>query len=182
MAMHSRGIRHLLTPIGVSPYRPLYAAFCRSIDHRGARQRTVRQARTSTAFRRHYARIAVQPTQDDVADDIASLGLGEGPSSSSGVVLRPYQEQAIDACLTALDEGVNRMGVSLPTGSGKTTIFMSLIPRIVEKEGKRKKTLILVNAVELATQAEAAGRRLLGEDWSIEMEQGKNQATGLADV
>lgn len=74
------------------------------------------------------------------------------------------------------------MGVSLPTGSGKTTIFMSLIPRTVERQGKRQKTLILVNAVELATQAEAAGRRLLGADWSVEMEQGKNQATGLADV
>jgi ATP-dependent helicase IRC3 len=74
------------------------------------------------------------------------------------------------------------MGVSLPTGSGKTTIFMSLIPRIVEREGRRKQTLILVNAIELATQAEAAARRLLSGDWSVEMEQGNNKASGLADV
>jgi hypothetical protein len=37
--------------------------------------------------------------------------------------LRPYQVQVIDACMKALDRGVRRMGVSSPTGSGKTVIL-----------------------------------------------------------
>jgi len=37
---------------------------------------------------------------------------------------RPYQKDSLDACLDALSRGVNRIGVSLPTGSGKTvTLF-----------------------------------------------------------
>lgn len=74
------------------------------------------------------------------------------------------------------------MGVSSPTGSGKTTMFMKLIPRVVEKEGKRKQTLILVSAVELASQSVNAARRILGEGWSVELDQGVKKATGLADV
>lgn len=52
------------------------------------------------------------------------------PSDPPPVSLRPYQTQAIDACLAALSRGRRRIGVSSPTGSGKTTMFMHLIPRI----------------------------------------------------
>jgi superfamily II DNA or RNA helicase len=37
--------------------------------------------------------------------------------------LRPYQVQVIDACMKALARGVKRIGVSCPTGSGKTVIL-----------------------------------------------------------
>lgn len=74
------------------------------------------------------------------------------------------------------------MGVSSPTGSGKTTMFMRLIPHVVGTGRKRKKTLIIVNAIELASQSENAARRSLGEDWIVEVDQGKLQATGSADV
>ncbi|KAA1097080.1 hypothetical protein PGTUg99_000555 [Puccinia graminis f. sp. tritici] len=36
---------------------------------------------------------------------------------------RPYQQDSLDACLDALSRGVSRIGVSLPTGSGKTVGF-----------------------------------------------------------
>lgn len=37
--------------------------------------------------------------------------------------LRPYQVQVVDACMKALGRGVRRIGVSCPTGSGKTVIL-----------------------------------------------------------
>ena len=61
-------------------------------------------------------------------------------------------------------------------------MFMRLIPHIVGTGKKRKKTLIIVNAIELASQSENAARRLLGPGWTVEMDQGKHQATGSADV
>ncbi|WWC87646.1 uncharacterized protein L201_002536 [Kwoniella dendrophila CBS 6074] len=119
-------------------------------------------------------------------------------SISNGIKLRPYQAHAIQACLEALSSGLKRIGVSSPTGSGKTTMFMHLIPLIAEDlsadneqdtnnfiigtERRRGKTLIIVGSVELANQSELAAKRILGKDWSIEVEQSKRIATGKADV
>lgn len=36
------------------------------------------------------------------------------------IVLRGYQEEAIQSVLTALEKGQKRLGLSLATGSGKT--------------------------------------------------------------
>lgn len=47
----------------------------------------------------------------------------EVAESSLGITLRPYQLDAIEACLDALKDGKTRIGVSSPTGSGKTTIL-----------------------------------------------------------
>ena len=100
---------------------------------------------------------------------------------NTGTTLRPYQETAVSACLSALSSGLTRLGVSSPTGSGKTTMFISLIPRIeTTTEGSR--VLILVGSVELANQAENAARRLLGDGYRIEVEQGKRIASGTADM
>jgi ATP-dependent helicase IRC3 len=60
-------------------------------------------------------------------------------------------------------------------------MFMSLIPR-VETVGQRGRVLILVGSVELAIQAESAAKRLLGDGWRIEVEQGKRMASGTADM
>lgn len=39
-------------------------------------------------------------------------------------ILRPYQLDVIDACMTAIKEkGLRRLGVSSPTGSGKTVML-----------------------------------------------------------
>jgi ATP-dependent helicase IRC3 len=76
------------------------------------------------------------------------------------------------------------MGVSVPTGCGKTTVFLSLLSRISPSTTRPEATraLVIVNAVELARQAAAQARRLFPE-WTVEIEQGaKYKATGEADL
>ncbi|KAK0245542.1 P-loop containing nucleoside triphosphate hydrolase protein [Armillaria nabsnona] len=101
---------------------------------------------------------------------------------STAITLRPYQQQCIDECVDALATGASRIGVSLPTGSGKTTVFISLLSRLpqINKHGKR--ALIIVNSVELARQSAEQVVRLFPH-WSVEIEQGaKHVASGRADV
>ncbi|KAG8870992.1 hypothetical protein FRB98_001125, partial [Tulasnella sp. 332] len=64
--------------------------------------------------------------------------------------LRPYQEQCVDSCLSAIDSGLNRIGVLSPTGSGKTTIFCTLINRMQPTTSGASRALILVGSIELA--------------------------------
>lgn len=48
----------------------------------------------------------------------------------SPVQLRLYQSECIDACIRALGEGLKRIAVSAPTGSGKTVILYVTFPRL----------------------------------------------------
>lgn len=96
--------------------------------------------------------------------------------------LRPYQEECIADCLAALSSGITRIGVSSPTGSGKTTIFTHLIDRIAPRPDGGDRVLIIVNSIELALQAANAVTTMFPEK-SVEIEQGaKYKASGLADV
>lgn len=98
------------------------------------------------------------------------------------IVLRPYQDQCINDCIGALDIGTSRIGVSLPTGSGKTTVFISLLSRIKAPLPHAQRSLIIVNTIELARQSAEQVSRLF-PDWTVEIEQGtKHRATGRADV
>lgn len=136
----------------------------------------------TTTPRRWQSNAAFQEVQPEIQlESTLSTDISGPLSSIPQVVLRPYQESAITACLDALQSGLTRIGVSSPTGSGKTTMFMSLIPKVLA-EGERSRTLILVSSVELASQAEGAAKRLLGPDWTVEVEQGKRTASGTADV
>ncbi|PWN20620.1 P-loop containing nucleoside triphosphate hydrolase protein, partial [Microstroma glucosiphilum] len=114
--------------------------------------------------------------------------------AASAVRLRPYQERAVSDCLTAIAEGTSRIGVSSPTGSGKTTMFTELIARlpnlpnvhsqasdpVLHRPGDR--VLIIVGAIELALQAASAVTRA-HPHLHVEIEQGsKYRATGTADV
>ncbi|KAJ7492668.1 P-loop containing nucleoside triphosphate hydrolase protein [Mycena latifolia] len=105
-------------------------------------------------------------------------------SSLPDITLRPYQEHCLFSCTEALENGATRIGVSLPTGSGKTTVFISLLSRIAPPASNpgASRSLIVVNSIELARQsAEQVGR--LFPDWTVEIEQGtKHKASGLADV
>lgn len=98
-------------------------------------------------------------------------------------VLRPYQQACLDACHAALRAGITRIGVSLPTGAGKTTIFTTLLSQIPSPPPSRAcGSLIIVNSVELARQAAAHTERI-HPHWKVELEQGNNhQASGQADV
>ncbi|KAF9535421.1 P-loop containing nucleoside triphosphate hydrolase protein [Crepidotus variabilis] len=104
--------------------------------------------------------------------------------TSEPVILRPYQEQCLDACMDALRAGHTRLGVSLPTGAGKTTVFISLLSRLAPPAENEKATrsLIVVNSIELARQSAAQVARLF-PNWTVEIEQGgKYIASGYADV
>ncbi|KAH9898317.1 P-loop containing nucleoside triphosphate hydrolase protein [Cubamyces lactineus] len=104
-------------------------------------------------------------------------------TTAAAVVLRPYQESCLEACVDALRNGSTRIGVSLPTGSGKTTVFISLLSRLKPPAHSPHATrsLVIVNSVELAQQTADQARRLFPE-WSVEIEQGKHSASGSADL
>jgi len=98
------------------------------------------------------------------------------------ISLRPYQEQCLTACEEALREGSSRIGVSLPTGAGKTTVFISLLSRIKPVSPNATKSIVIVNSIELARQTAEQVSRLL-PSWTVEIEQGvKHKASGSADV
>lgn len=67
--------------------------------------------------------------------------------------LRPYQEECVDACLQAIEQGKRRLGISLATGAGKTVIFTNLIGKVHLQDPKRYQTIILVHRRELVEQA-----------------------------
>ena len=90
--------------------------------------------RNSTARNAHAAAVASRVPEDedavalgDEAVEIAHLDSeGVGTAAASAPRLRPYQEECIQECLYALKQGYSRIGVSSPTGSGKTTILCVL--------------------------------------------------------
>lgn len=118
----------------------------------------------------------------DVIDIVDRLSRDSTPASDSGSdsdsnfeddnppELRDYQQQAVNAVLKAIKDGVRRIGVSAPTGGGKTIIFASIIKEVLSKHRKGK-VLILVGTEEQAHQAknkvlDAYGREriLIGEE------------------
>jgi len=78
---------------------------------------------------------------------------------------------------------VSRVGVSLPTGAGKTAVFISLLSSLEPRNDRPDATrsLVIVNSIELAKQA-AAQAKHLRPDWVIEIEQGRHKASGDADL
>lgn len=81
----------------------------------------------------------------------------------SGLKLRPYQSEAIDALFSAWTDGMRRPAVVLPTGAGKTVVFSALVeqwrndseavgtPTFGHDRGYR--VMVLVHRDELADQA-----------------------------
>ncbi|KAH7883536.1 P-loop containing nucleoside triphosphate hydrolase protein [Phlebopus sp. FC_14] len=109
---------------------------------------------------------------------------GLAKSLQPNVVLRPYQESCLEACRSALKAGATRIGVSLPTGAGKTTVFTTLLAQIPAplQSPLATRALVIVNSIELARQA-AAQALAIHPEWRVEIEQGpKHKASGLADV
>ncbi|BGP42779.1 Putative ATP-dependent helicase IRC3 [Rhodotorula kratochvilovae] len=109
------------------------------------------------------------------------------PTARTDIKLRPYQVDCIRAVLDELERGeFSRLGVSAPTGSGKTAIFTSLIshlpPLVHPVTGETAtRVLIIVNSIQLATQTAGAVKRAYPH-LIVEIEQGKSLASGLADV
>lgn len=68
---------------------------------------------------------------------------------ASDLPLRPYQRQALQAVIAAFREGKRAVGISLPTGTGKTIIFCALTRGMVEAGGR---VLVVVHRDELLQQ------------------------------
>lgn len=104
---------------------------------------------------------------------------------STALKLRPYQEACLESCLDALNEGYTKIGVSLPTGAGKTVVFVSLLERLQtlsRTTPEAARSIVIVNSVELARQAANQARKLFPH-WTVEIEQGaRHTASGLADL
>ena len=81
------------------------------------------------------------------------------------MLLRPYQQAAVDAVLTARRRGVRRQVVALPTGAGKTVIFSELA-RLA-----RRPVLVLAHRAELVEQAADKLARALGDRSLVGIEQ-----------
>ncbi|GAA5950206.1 hypothetical protein JCM10213_005201 [Rhodosporidiobolus nylandii] len=149
-----------------------------------ATQLRPRKGRLTNATREPYAREA---EADEGNPPIAAKEAYEASERPQGIRLRPYQTECIRAVLDELDRGeFQRLGVSAPTGSGKTAIFSSLIhylpPLIHPGTGQHAtRVLIIVNSIQLATQTAAVVRRTY-PGMSVEVEQGNKRGTGMADV
>ena len=71
------------------------------------------------------------------------------------MILRPYQQAALDASKKKFAAGITRQLIALPTGTGKTPLFA-----MVRKHfGFQKKVMVLVHREELAEQAADKLRR-----------------------
>lgn len=92
------------------------------------------------------------------------------------IVLRPYQQEALDAIVSAQANGTNRQLVVLPTGAGKTVIF-SHMPKI---KPDCLPMLVLAHREELLDQAR---NKILASnpDLNVEIEQASRHA-GHVDV
>ncbi|EKM53554.1 uncharacterized protein PHACADRAFT_99640 [Phanerochaete carnosa HHB-10118-sp] len=101
-----------------------------------------------------------------------------------GVKLRDYQEDALQACTNALASGESPIAVSLPTGSGKTVVFLTLLlsritPPTANPDATR--SLVIVNSVELARQTVLQARKLFPH-LHIAVDQGSKRASPHADL
>jgi ATP-dependent helicase IRC3 len=102
-------------------------------------------------------------------------------NSQSGIRLRQYQEECIQAVLSHLEAGHKRLGISLATGAGKTVVFTRLIDRVRSSRPDACRTLILAHRQELVEQA-ARHCTLAYPDKTVDIEMGKLHASGTADI
>ncbi|AIE86423.1 DEAD/DEAH box helicase [Fimbriimonas ginsengisoli] len=94
---------------------------------------------------------------------------GEVPS----IVLRDYQEKAKSAVLAARDRGLHRVMVVMPTGTGKTTLFASLVDEF--DRIYNESSLVVAHRSELLHQA-ANRIRLMAPRLSVGIEGGPLRA------
>ena len=79
--------------------------------------------------------------------------------------LRPYQAEARDAILREWSEGKKKTLLVLPTGTGKTIVFASVVQNQVERSGR---ALILAHRGELLDQAADKLHDACGLDSALE--------------
>lgn len=103
------------------------------------------------------------------------MNLFEIPEPARAIVLRPYQENCLQAVEGAMDAGIRRGLIVLPTGCGKTAIFSELVRR------RSVPSLILAHRTELLEQAAARLRSMCPGVW-VDIEGGDKRAQEGASV
>jgi superfamily II DNA or RNA helicase len=73
--------------------------------------------------------------------------------------LRPYQQAALDALATDWASGLTRLGIALPTGTGKTHVMAELALRHAVMAMRTGSVLVLVHRDTLVDQTEARMRQ-----------------------
>lgn len=102
--------------------------------------------------------------------------------TSSLIVLRDYQQKAIDSVLNAFKRDVKRPAFVLATGGGKTIVFSSLIPKIPKTSPERgNKVLVLAHTEELIRQATFTIKRM-NPTLRVEMDMRALKPSPNADV
>lgn len=91
------------------------------------------------------------------------------------MLLRPRQEQFVDACYDALATHGDTLGIA-PTGAGKTVMMSALIPRLLE--GTSLPVLVLQHRDELVDQNSRTFRALNGNEFSIGIVDGNGKRFG----
>ena len=97
-------------------------------------------------------------------------------SPQGSITLRPYQQEAINAILSARRSGIKRMVISLPTGAGKTVIFSHLASMA------QRRVLVLAHREELLSQAQDKLQKALGDRGLVEIEQAQSYASNQAKI
>ncbi|KAG0229747.1 hypothetical protein BGW42_001350 [Actinomortierella wolfii] len=133
--------------------------------------------------REKLSEIANKAQQSTKAESttLSSINAATIPTSPLETVLRPYQQEVIDICLSKFAEGVKRQIVSLPVGSGKTVIFSHLMKQVPPPFPGATKTLILAHRQELLEQTR---KHVLsaGSGLTVTIDQGNRNADMNADV
>lgn len=128
---------------------------------------------TATFFDRY-------PVPDDLTRALPQITKDSVPTTIAGPELRTYQQECIHTCLTAFSQNKRRIAVSLATGGGKTMIFTHLIHH-VKSLNQGDKVLIIAHRKELVQQAYATASKVY-PTYSIEIEMGKQRASGNSDI
>ncbi|MBQ1576539.1 MAG: DEAD/DEAH box helicase family protein [Oscillospiraceae bacterium] len=90
--------------------------------------------------------------------------------------LRPYQVEARDAVLSEWDHGHQRTLLVLPTGTGKTVVFASIIQNVIN-DGSR--ALVMAHRGELLTQAADKLHNAAGIESALEKAESSSLGSGM---
>lgn len=120
----------------------------------------------------------IAPPSEVESEDRYSLSRSPSPAPFE---LREYQKVWIDKCLAALASGQKRIGLSAPTGAGKTAIITALIPRLPQSRSwwarSRVKVLVIVPTRELVSQVVNTIKGLYSDCGHVGIEQGSTEAS-----
>lgn len=117
--------------------------------------------------------------------DASLYGVRDRDDWAETVILRDYQQEALQAIVLAYGNGVWSQLIVHPTGSGKTVLFSQLIQAfdavLLDRPWLQRRMLVIAHRDELIEQA-ASKLRAANPDLCVEIEQAGREATPMADV